>query len=358
MPESVLVKVLKSYLAPSFNVVESKREFLERHGTAEEWQRVNRLSIHDIHGLSKCRADVGDPEEGEEDDEESRKMEEEKGEEPEKVVEGELYVKTLTGRIITLQGALGKTVEGVKELIAVETGIPVPQQTLLYAGKQMAESQTLANHHIYKGATIMLILRLTGGGGRPFASLDDSLLHPSFDYNFTRIVDEETHYRGGVEYMRPCGWERKALRVLGKFTDNVWLGPTDGGRSLGGRGSVAGEWPVSYHGTGRHAAMSIAEEGYRLSKGKRFACGRGIYSSPYPRVAELYADEVRVDGDEYKILFQNRVCPDVVEKIYDKNWENYGADRMEMEDDGLGCEWVVPREDDIRPYGICIKKCN
>jgi len=37
---------------------------------------------------------------------------------------------------------------------------------------------------------------------------------------------------------------------------------------------------VSYHGTARNNCKSIAEEGYLLCKGRRFAFGHGIYSNP------------------------------------------------------------------------------
>ena len=68
--------------------------------------------------------------------------------------------------------------------------------------------------------------------------------------------------------------------MKGQFDDDVWLGM---------KGKEAGEWPVSYHGTANHNAQTIAEEGYKLSKGKRFRYGIGIYSTPEVAVAKMYA---------------------------------------------------------------------
>src|SRR5436190_349457 len=63
---------------------------------------------------------------------------------------------------------------------------------------------------------------------------------------------------------------------------------------------------VSYHGTAKHNCKSIAEEGYLLCKGKRFAFGRGIYSTPDIDVATNYATEFNYKGDNYRVVFQNR----------------------------------------------------
>ena len=73
---------------------------------------------------------------------------------------------------------------------------------------------------------------------------------------------------------------RCALKVLDQYCDNKWLG-----RSGHRTGSSEGEWPVSYHGTGVNVSGSIAQEGYDLSKGKRFRYGKGIYSTPSIDVA-------------------------------------------------------------------------
>jgi hypothetical protein len=132
--------------------------------------------------------------------------------------------------------------------------------------------------------------------------VDMKSLAPEFDHDFTDLHDVgKTYMRGNQPYERPCGSYRIALKVKDKFgTDNVWLGM---------KGSEAGEWPVSYHGTGQHNALNIAEEGYKLSKGKRFLFGKGIYSTPELSVAKLYATKFQHESTSYLCVIQNRVNP-------------------------------------------------
>ena len=109
--------------------------------------------------------------------------------------------------------------------------------------------------------------------------------------------------------------------------------------------SSPGEWPVSYHGTNKKNVESIAAKGYKLSKGMRFKFGRGIYSSPNIEVAEVedYAAKFKHGKTTYKVVFQNRVCPNGLEIIPAKETQK-------------GEYWVQPKEKLIRPYGLCIKQ--
>ena len=55
--------------------------------------------------------------------------------------------------------------------------------------------------------------------------MPDNLLDPKYDYDFTEIDDKEKKFmRGGLEYKRPCGWKRYALKVREKYNDIEWLG--------------------------------------------------------------------------------------------------------------------------------------
>lgn len=101
----------------------------------------------------------------------------------------------------------------------------------------------------------------------------DEFFAPRFDYDFTHSRDKSVCMRGNEPYIRPCGWYRIALKVLNKYPDgNSWLG-TDGLRSY----SVAGEWPVSYHGTSAEGARGIVKTHYKAGSGDLY--GRGIYST-------------------------------------------------------------------------------
>ena len=93
---------------------------------------------------------------------------------------------------------------------------------------------------------------------------------------------------------------------------------------------------MSYHGTSYENARSIVKQGFRLVKGRRFAYGRGIYTTPDIGTAETYAETFERRGERYRVIIQCRVNPD---NVY--QYHNF---------------WVSPGDRDVRPYALCVKK--
>ena len=102
----------------------------------------------------------------------------------------EYYVKTITGKIITLDCEPNDTIQNVKAKVEDKEGINPSLQTLIFCGKELEDNRTLADYGIQLQSTLYLSNPVEWGKYRQFQDMDSNRIIKE-RVDLMKLIDEK-----------------------------------------------------------------------------------------------------------------------------------------------------------------------